>query len=95
MPWKETCAMDQKIQMIKLWKGDRYTECGYRKSVTHLPGLKCNLCTSLHIRLGNTCDLSFSTCRVSTGDRFAYNHDIQVPTCHPPSGGRFRYVMIL
>lgn len=23
MPWKETCAMDQKMQMIKLWKGDR------------------------------------------------------------------------
>lgn len=23
MPWKETCAMDQKIQMIKIWKDDR------------------------------------------------------------------------
>jgi transposase InsO family protein len=25
MPWKEICAMDQKTQMIKLWKSDRYT----------------------------------------------------------------------
>lgn len=25
MAWKETCAMDQKMQMIKLWKSDRYT----------------------------------------------------------------------
>jgi transposase InsO family protein len=25
MPWKELRAMDQKAQMIKLWKGDRYT----------------------------------------------------------------------
>lgn len=25
MPWKETCAMDQKMQMIKLWKGDQFT----------------------------------------------------------------------
>jgi transposase InsO family protein len=23
MPWKETCAMDQKMQMIKYWKGDQ------------------------------------------------------------------------
>src|SRR4030042_1886984 len=25
MPWKETCAMDQKMQMIKCWKGDQFT----------------------------------------------------------------------
>jgi putative transposase len=25
MPWKEICAMDQKTQMIKLWRSDRYT----------------------------------------------------------------------
>jgi putative transposase len=25
MPWKETCAMDQKMQMIKLWKGDQFS----------------------------------------------------------------------
>ena len=25
MPWKEVCAMDQKTQMIKLWKSDRYS----------------------------------------------------------------------
>lgn len=25
MPWKEICAMDQKTQMIKLWKSDRYS----------------------------------------------------------------------
>ena len=25
MPWKETCAMDQKMQMIKSWKGDQFT----------------------------------------------------------------------
>jgi transposase InsO family protein len=25
MPWKETCAMDQKAEFIRLWKSDRYT----------------------------------------------------------------------
>jgi len=25
MPWKETCAMEQKMQMIKCWKGDQFT----------------------------------------------------------------------
>ena len=25
MPWKEICAMDQKTQMIKLWRSGRYT----------------------------------------------------------------------
>jgi len=25
MPWKEICAMDQKMQMIKYWKGNQLT----------------------------------------------------------------------
>ena len=25
MPWKETCTMDQKMQMIKYWKNNQVT----------------------------------------------------------------------